>query len=286
MHVNEHRELHEPTLSARRILAATHQPATAHQQQPVASVLGVFADVIGTAARSGSEPPSRLLHRRQRPLRPRQRPGAQSTLAGLAAIVICSPVPGLRPSRAFRAGLSRTVSCTRPPIRTFERFRARRARSHQLGRQRAGADGGARDAWRGRPGQRRLHSHLCAEGERRHGRLLGRQQIRADMSITSGASTTVGMRSPFDFTVTTAGYPTTAIVESGSLPTGVTFTDNGDGTADLAGTARLGPRGLPITITASDEPGSPAVQSFTLRGRHTFCVSAVVTVTVTPWCVN
>jgi len=43
----------------------------------------------------------------------------RSTLAGLAAIVISSPVAGLRPWRFFCAGLTRTVSCTSPPIRTF-----------------------------------------------------------------------------------------------------------------------------------------------------------------------
>src|SRR5450755_4581320 len=42
-----------------------------------------------------------------------------STLAGLAAIVICSPVAGFRPWRFFCAGLTRTVSWTRPPTRTF-----------------------------------------------------------------------------------------------------------------------------------------------------------------------
>src|SRR6516164_11083773 len=38
-----------------------------------------------------------------------------STLAGLAAIVIASPVAGLRPARFLVAGLTRTVSWTSPP---------------------------------------------------------------------------------------------------------------------------------------------------------------------------
>ncbi len=84
-------------------------------------------------------------------------------------------------------------------------------------------------------------------------------------SITSGTSTSVGMRSPFDFTVTTAGYPTAALAETGSLPAGVTFTDNGDGTADLAGPAAAGSAGsYPIRIIASNGFGSPASQSFVL----------------------
>jgi hypothetical protein len=40
----------------------------------------------------------------------------------LAAIVVASPVAGLRPERVFCAGLTRTVSCTSPPIRTFCAF--------------------------------------------------------------------------------------------------------------------------------------------------------------------
>jgi hypothetical protein len=42
-----------------------------------------------------------------------------STLAGLAAIVISSPVAGLRPARFLVAGLTRTVSWTSPPSRIF-----------------------------------------------------------------------------------------------------------------------------------------------------------------------
>jgi hypothetical protein len=45
-----------------------------------------------------------------------------STDAGFAAIVISSPVAGLRPCRALVAGLRRTVSWTRLPIFTFWAF--------------------------------------------------------------------------------------------------------------------------------------------------------------------
>jgi alpha-tubulin suppressor-like RCC1 family protein len=83
--------------------------------------------------------------------------------------------------------------------------------------------------------------------------------------ITSPAGASTGMRSPFSFTVTTTGTPTAAISESGTLPAGVTFTDNGNGTATLAGTAAAGTAGsYPITITASNNMGSPASQLFTL----------------------
>ena len=58
------------------------------------------------------------------------------------------------------------------------------------------------------------------------------------------------------FSVTTTGSPTAAITEIGALPSGVTLTDNGDGTATLAGTAGGGNSGsYPITITAANGVG-------------------------------
>jgi Tol biopolymer transport system component len=84
-------------------------------------------------------------------------------------------------------------------------------------------------------------------------------------AITSVSSTSVGMRTPFDFHVTTSGAPTASVSESGALPAGVTFVDNGDGTADLSGSAAAGTAGTyPITITASNGVGSPAGQPFVL----------------------
>ena len=67
------------------------------------------------------------------------------------------------------------------------------------------------------------------------------------------------------FSVTTTGYPAAALTESGALPSGVTFTDNGNGTATLAGTPAAGTsRHYPITITAANGVGTNATQSFTL----------------------
>ena len=65
--------------------------------------------------------------------------------------------------------------------------------------------------------------------------------------------------------MTTTGNPTPALSETGTLPTGVTFTDNGNGTATLAGTPAAGTAGTyPITITAANGVGSNATQTFTL----------------------
>jgi hypothetical protein len=84
-------------------------------------------------------------------------------------------------------------------------------------------------------------------------------------SITSAASASTPMDQPFSFTVTTTGDPTPSLVESGPLPSGLSFTDNGDGTATIAGMAAAGTAGdYPITITASNGLGTPAAQSFDL----------------------
>ena len=59
-------------------------------------------------------------------------------------------------------------------------------------------------------------------------------------AITSANSATFTVGTAGTFSVTTTGHPTAAITESGALPTGVTFTDNGNGTATLAGTPAAG----------------------------------------------
>jgi beta-glucosidase len=72
-------------------------------------------------------------------------------------------------------------------------------------------------------------------------------------AITSSPSALLTVGSAGSFTVATSGFPQPAITESGTLPTGVTFTDNGDGTATLAGTPASGTAGAyPITLTANN----------------------------------
>lgn len=70
----------------------------------------------------------------------------------------------------------------------------------------------------------------------------------------------------FAFTVTTTGVPTPAITKSGTLPSGVTFTDDHDGTATIAGTPVVGDIGksFPITLTATNS-SDVAHQAFTLN---------------------
>lgn len=84
-------------------------------------------------------------------------------------------------------------------------------------------------------------------------------------AITSGSSTTFAEGETGTFTFTTTGFPAPTLTESGALPSGVTFVDNGDGTATLAGTPTVGAGGLySITVTAHNGIGSDATQTFHL----------------------
>ena len=85
-------------------------------------------------------------------------------------------------------------------------------------------------------------------------------------AITSASSATMAQGTPGTFTVTSSGFPAAALVLTGALPAGVTFTSNGDGTATLAGTPAAGSGGAyPLSFNASNGVGAPAVQSFTLN---------------------
>ena len=66
-------------------------------------------------------------------------------------------------------------------------------------------------------------------------------------------------------TVRATGYPAPSLAESGPLPGGLSFTDNGDGTAVVAGTPAAGSGGgrYPVTITATNTSGT-ATRHFTI----------------------
>jgi hypothetical protein len=91
--------------------------------------------------------------------------------------------------------------------------------------------------------------------------------VNATPSITSADHATLGVGATGAFTVTTSpGTPsTTTLTETGTLPSGVSFTDNGDGTATLAGTPVAGQGGsYPLTLTASNGVPPNSSQAFTL----------------------
>ena len=81
--------------------------------------------------------------------------------------------------------------------------------------------------------------------------------------ITSMASTTFTAGVFGSFTVMTSGNPTPSLSESGSLPSGVTFSDNGNGTATISGTTTLA-KSYSIIITAQNGVSPNATQNFTL----------------------
>jgi len=84
-------------------------------------------------------------------------------------------------------------------------------------------------------------------------------------TISSATSATFAVGTPGAFTVTTTGRPKPTLSESGALPSSVTFTDNGDGTASLSGIPARGAGGnYPLTVTAHNGGLPDATQSFTL----------------------
>ena len=84
-------------------------------------------------------------------------------------------------------------------------------------------------------------------------------------AITTADDAQANVRSSFDFQIQTTGVPIPALSETGALPSGVSFTDNGDGTADISGIPAATAAGsYPLTITADNGSGQPATQNFTL----------------------
>lgn len=108
-------------------------------------------------------------------------------------------------------------------------------------------------------------------------------------AITSANATTLVVGTAGSFTVTTTGFPTPTITQTGTLPSGVTF----DGTMNkLVGTPGAGTGGTyPISFKAANGVGTDAVQSFTLTVNQapaitsanatTFTVGTAGTFTVT-----
>lgn len=84
-------------------------------------------------------------------------------------------------------------------------------------------------------------------------------------TITSRGTKNTKIGVFFTFTVKTRGYPKATISRSGSLPSDVTFKNNGNGSASLAGRPGPGSAGTyPITLSASNGVGARANQPFTL----------------------
>ena len=104
-------------------------------------------------------------------------------------------------------------------------------------------------------------------------------------AITSANAVTFSVGAAGTFSVTTTGVPSGAsmtIGQTGALPAGVTFTNNADGTATLAGTPGAGTGGsYPITITANNGVAPNAVQAFTLTVNQAPAITSANTTTFT-----
>ena len=87
--------------------------------------------------------------------------------------------------------------------------------------------------------------------------------VTAPAITTTGSAATFTLNTPGSVTISATGYPVPALSESGSLPAGVRFVDNKNGTGTLSGTPTVS--GIfPITFIAQNGVGSPATLAFTL----------------------
>jgi hypothetical protein len=84
--------------------------------------------------------------------------------------------------------------------------------------------------------------------------------------ITSPGAVTFKLGQPSAFTVKTTGAPTPSIKETAFLPDGISFVDNGDGTATLSGTPKLldATGHYDLIFTASNGASPDTNQFFTL----------------------
>jgi len=84
-------------------------------------------------------------------------------------------------------------------------------------------------------------------------------------AITSPSAASFTTGTPGSFTITATGSAPLKFTKSGNLPKGVTFVDNGNGTASISGTPAPKTGGTyTLTITAKNGLGTNATQTFTL----------------------
>jgi hypothetical protein len=89
--------------------------------------------------------------------------------------------------------------------------------------------------------------------------------VKQAPTFTSPSSATFSVGVPGSFIVETRGNPVASLTKTGTLPSGVSFLDNGNGTANIAGTPAAGSAdSYPITVTAANGVMPNATQVFTL----------------------
>jgi uncharacterized protein YjbI with pentapeptide repeats len=106
--------------------------------------------------------------------------------------------------------------------------------------------------------------------------------VQEGPAITSADSATFTVGESGSFTITSTGVPDAGISEDGALPGGLTFADNGDGTATLSGTPVPGTGGeYSLTLTASNGVGQDLTQDFTVTVNEAASISSSDTTTLT-----
>ena len=103
-------------------------------------------------------------------------------------------------------------------------------------------------------------------------------------TITSAAAATFTVGTAGSFTVTTGhAYPTpTLSIGTASPPSGLTFKDNGNGTATIAGKPAAGNGGrFSLTLSASNGVGASAAQTFTLTVNEAPTITSAAAATFT-----
>jgi hypothetical protein len=85
--------------------------------------------------------------------------------------------------------------------------------------------------------------------------------------IAKVPATTATIGTPMDLAITATGYDTPVLTESGTLPSGLSFTSTGNGQAAITGTPAKGTTGS-RAITATNQVGATS-QTLTLTVRRT-----------------
>jgi len=88
--------------------------------------------------------------------------------------------------------------------------------------------------------------------------------VRQPVAFTSATTATVHVGTPAEVTITTSGYPAATLGTASDLPDGLTFTDNGDGTATISGTPAEGSGGTSTVELTASNPLGDATTSLTL----------------------
>jgi hypothetical protein len=91
--------------------------------------------------------------------------------------------------------------------------------------------------------------------------------VDAAPAFTSAAEATLSIGTAGTFTITTSGFPLATLTELGALPQGITFSDNGNGTAIFSGTPTETAKAYILQITANNGVLANVMQTLTLTIR-------------------